>query len=171
MGVEHAVEPGDPTLVLVDGLRLLDPEVGGGVGRRADDRVVVAELLERRDQPGRVAGELHAGHVGQRLAAAADGRLHDPADQRATGSAARTRTMARRAVSPLPPPSSLALFRLRPMPNHMKRMPTSAAMAIDADHRDGERRHEDVVVLDVAQLVGEHAFELDPVHASRAARW
>ena len=48
----------------------------------ADDRVVVAELLERGDEPGRVAGELHAGHVGQRLAPAAHGGLHDPADER-----------------------------------------------------------------------------------------
>ena len=34
----------------------------------------------------------------------------------------------------------------------------------DPDHRDRERHHEDVVVADVAQLVREHAFELDPVH-------
>ena len=34
----------------------------------------------------------------------------------------------------------------------------------DPDHRDGERHDEDVVVLDVAELVREHAFELDPVH-------
>ena len=32
-------------------------------------------------------------------------------------------------MSPLPPPS-LPLLRLRPMPNHMKRIPTSAAMAM-----------------------------------------
>ena len=29
-----------------------------------------------------------------------------------------------------PPPLSLLLFRLRPMPNHMKRMPMLAAMAM-----------------------------------------
>ena len=40
----------------------------------------------------------------------------------------------------------------------------SASRAIGADQRDRERRHEDVVVLDVRQLVGEHALELDPVH-------
>ena len=51
-----------------------------------------------------------------------------------------------------------------PPPNIMKRMPRSDSSAIDADHRDGQRRHEDVVVLDVAQLVGEDAFELDAVH-------
>src|SRR5205085_4801007 len=34
----------------------------------------------------------------------------------------------------------------------------------DADHRDGQRRYEDVVVLDVTQLVGQHALQLDPVH-------
>ena len=33
-----------------------------------------------------------------------------------------------------------------------------------ADQRHRERRDEDVVVLHVAQLVGEHALELDPVH-------
>ena len=40
----------------------------------------------------------------------------------------------------------------------------SVSRAIDADQRDGQRRHEDVVVADVRQLVGEDAFELDAVH-------
>ena len=44
------------------------------------------------------------------------------------------------------------------------RMPKSVSRAIDADQRDGQRGHEDVVVADVRQLVGEHALELDPVH-------
>ena len=38
------------------------------------------------------------------------------------------------------------------------------------DHRDGERHHEDVVVADVAELVREHAFELDAVHLLEQAR-
>ena len=68
--------------LLLHGLRLLDPEVRGGVGGGADDRVVVAELLERGDEAGRVAGELHAGHVGEGLAPPAHGRLHRPTDER-----------------------------------------------------------------------------------------
>ena len=64
-------------LVLVAGDGLLDPEVGGGLRARVHHRVVVPQLLERRDQARRVAGELDARHVGQRLAPAADGELHD----------------------------------------------------------------------------------------------
>ena len=33
-----------------------------------------------------------------------------------------------------------------------------------ADHRDRQRRDQDVVVADVAELVGDDALELDPVH-------
>ena len=39
----------------------------------------------------------------------------------------------------------------------------SAAIAITPDHRDGEGGDEDVVVLDVAELVGQHALELHAV--------
>ena len=46
----------------------------------------------------------------------------------------------------------------------MKRMPKSDTRAMTPDHRHRQGRHEDVVVLDVAQLVGQHALELDPVH-------
>ena len=139
------------------------------MGGRADDRVVVPQLLERRDEPGRVAGELHAGHVGERLPLAAHGRLHDPGDQRRQDQQREAR--GRRGWRSPPPSLSLSLLRLRPMPNHMNRMPMSAAMAITPTMRDGEGRDEDVVVLDVAQLVGEHALELDPVHPLAAAPW
>ena len=37
---------------------------------------------------------------------------------------------AKMIVSPPPPPPSPLLLRLRPMPNHMNRMPMSAAIAI-----------------------------------------
>ena len=40
----------------------------------------------------------------------------------------------------------------------------------DADHGHRERHDEGVVVLHVAELVGQHALELDPVHLLRAAR-
>jgi hypothetical protein len=40
----------------------------------------------------------------------------------------------------------------------------SASQRHQAHHGHRQGRHQDVVVLDVAQLVGEHAFELDAVH-------
>src|SRR5947209_5256214 len=47
-----------------------------------DDRLVGLQLLESGDKPRRVAGQLHAGHVGERLALAADGQLHELRDER-----------------------------------------------------------------------------------------
>ena len=47
-----------------------------------DDRVVVPQLLQGGDEPGRVARHLDGGDVGQRLPPAADRELHDPGDER-----------------------------------------------------------------------------------------
>ena len=52
----------------------------------------------------------------------------------------------------------------RPPFHHIVRMAPVGHQRDRADHRDRQRRHEDVVVADVAQLVGHDAFELDPVH-------
>ena len=109
------------------GHRLLDPEVGGGVRRGADDGVVVRQLLERGDEPGRVAGELHAGDVGQGLALAAHRGLHDACDQRREDQQDEAEDGEDRQR---PPPSRSSLPRLRPIPNHRKRTPTSEASAM-----------------------------------------
>ena len=50
--------------------------------------------------------------------------------------------------------SSKSRWLERPIPHHCSRMPRSASRATTPDHRDGQRRHEDVVVLDVATARG-----------------
>ena len=70
-------EPFFPFFLLVTVERLLDPHLRGGPGGVVHDRLVVLELLERRDQPRRVPGELHAGRVGEQLTAAAHRELHE----------------------------------------------------------------------------------------------
>src|SRR5690606_24641945 len=106
VGVEQPVEAGQPPLLGGLGRRLLDPQVGGGVAggpapllgglgrRRLDPQVgggvaggvhdgrVVGQLLERRDQPGRVTGQLDRRHVGEDLPPPADRPLHDRGDHR-----------------------------------------------------------------------------------------
>ena len=61
--------------------------VAGGV----DDRRVVPQLLQRGDEPRRVAGHLDARHVGQRLAAPAHRELHHRGDDRRRAPAGRSR--------------------------------------------------------------------------------
>src|SRR5581483_10967933 len=124
MGVEEPVEPREATLFPAGRHRLLDPEVRGRTRVRVDHRLIVAQLLERGDQARRVAGELDAGEVGERLAPAADGELHQLRDERR---------------------------------EDQQQEPEDGE-----GHR--ERGDEDVVVLDVAQLVSDHAFELEAVH-------
>src|SRR3954447_6238050 len=82
VGVEQPVEAGQLALLRVGRHRLLDPEVGRRPGVGVDDGLVVLQLLERGDEPRRVAGQLDAGHVGQRLAPAAHGELHELGDER-----------------------------------------------------------------------------------------
>src|SRR5690606_20656845 len=77
VGVEQPVEAGQPPLLGGLGRRLLDPQVGGGVAGGVHDGRVVAQLLERRDQPGRVTGQLDRRHVGEDLPPPADRPLHD----------------------------------------------------------------------------------------------
>src|SRR5438445_1234267 len=64
VGVEQAVHPRQPPLARPAGERRLDPQVGGGARRGVHDRRVRLQLLERRDQPGRVTRQRHAAHVG-----------------------------------------------------------------------------------------------------------
>ena len=51
----------------------------------------------------------------------------------------------------------------RPPFHHIMRMAMSVSSASGPTSVTASVRHEDVVVADVRQLVGEHAFELDPV--------
>ena len=50
-----------------------DPKVSDGPIGRAQHRGIVPQLLQCRDQPWRVAGDGHPGHIGDRLAEVADG--------------------------------------------------------------------------------------------------
>ena len=95
--------------------------------RRVDDRRVVLQLLERRDQARRVAGQLDAGHVGQRLALAADRDLHQLGDERGEDEqdeADDGEDGVGAAVVVRSPP------RPRPPPHHIMRMPMSDSRAM-----------------------------------------
>ena len=61
--------------------RRLDPHLGGGTGGVVHDGLVVLELLERRDQPGRVPSELDAARIGQQLPTPAHRELHEESDE------------------------------------------------------------------------------------------
>ena len=65
VGVVEAVVP---SLVVLQ--RVVDAHRRGGVVHLLERLVVLLQLLEGAQQPRRVAGELHAAHVGQRLATA-----------------------------------------------------------------------------------------------------
>src|SRR5436309_65012 len=62
--------------------RFLDPEVRGRFRRGMDHGGVAFQLLEGRDQSGRVTSELHPRCVGEELTLAAHGGLHDQRDDR-----------------------------------------------------------------------------------------
>ena len=80
MGVEQRGSAGSaPFFAWLRSSGFLDPEVRGAPSTRWIDRLVVLELLERRDQPRRVARELHARRVGEELALAAHRELHERA--------------------------------------------------------------------------------------------
>src|SRR3954452_17440616 len=82
MRVEEPVEAGQLPLLRRRRHRLLDPEMSGGTRVRVHDGLVVAQLLERGDQTGRIARELDPRHVGQRLSASTHGELHELGDDR-----------------------------------------------------------------------------------------
>ena len=128
--------------------------------RRVHDGRVVPELLEGGDQAGRVAGQHDAAHVGQRLPPAAHRRLHQPAGQRGE----QQQDEAEHGQQGRRPSAAAALVVAvaGTAPPHEPQ----AEVGQEHDHPDeghGEGRNEDVVVLDVAELVGEDPFELDPV--------
>ena len=125
-----------------------------------DDRLVVLQLLQRGDQPRRVPGHLDAGEVGQRLAPAADRELHTLAMIGARISRTKP-TMARIAAGA----AAVTVVVVPPAAAPPQEADAEVGQQRDdADHGHGQGRHEDVVVLDVAELVGQHALELDPVH-------
>ena len=65
VGVVEVVVPG---IVVLQ--RVVDAHRRGGVVHVLERLVVLLELLQGAQQPGRVAGQLHTAHIGQRLAAA-----------------------------------------------------------------------------------------------------
>ena len=148
-----------PGRLLVE--RALDPEVRRRLRRGVDHGLVVPQLLERGDQPRRIARQQHARHVGLVLTPAADRQLHHRRDDRRAAPAGEPEDREDRAertgvVVVVAVAASAA-------PEHEAEEEVGQQRD-DADHRHREGHHERVVVLDVAQLVGEHAFELDPVH-------
>ena len=109
--------------------------------------------------PGRVPGDLHGGEVGQRLPAAADRQLHELGDDRRQDQERPGPRIDQRS----PPPE---LSSPAPAPAAEPQGPDAdvGQQGDGADHRHGQCGHEDVVVLDVAELVGQHRLELDAVH-------
>ena len=164
---------GQPALALGLRRRLLDPQVGGGAAGGVDHRGVVAQLLQGRDQPGRVAGHLDAGHVGQRLPAAADGPLHHLARSAATATAARSRRPTGSPAGPVAAVLAVVEVAVR-VAAHAPPQQADADVGEqrhDAHHGDGQGRHEDVVVLDVATARGRARPRARCGSASRAGRW
>src|SRR5712692_6867913 len=115
-------------------------------------RVVMGDLLQRRDQPGRVASELDTAHVGERLTLPGQGQLHERADDErdereydADGE-----------------------HDQRPLPAKPRAADGVPEPARDEDGQTDHRRHDEeqahVEVLDVAHLVGKDTFELLLVH-------
>ena len=159
MRVEQSVDPGQTTFLPLSRHGLLDPEMSGGARMRVHHRLVVTELLECRDQAGRITGQLHPRHVGERLAPTADGELHQlrnqwceeeqrEAEERQDRLGAAAVVVV--ASSPTTPPEH---------PNG-----DVGHQRDEADEGHRQCRDEDVVVLDVAELVGDHPFELDAIH-------
>src|SRR4051812_36612190 len=164
VGVEEVVEPrrvAAAARVRV-GLRErgLDPEVRGRTRRGVHHRRVALELLERADQPGRVARQRDAADVGEGLAATAHRALHDAPDDRSEDQQEEPQEGDDRAGAAA---VAVVVAMTRTAPPHEPQREVSEQRD-DADEGDGERRDEDVVVLDVAELVREHALELDAVH-------
>ena len=160
VGVEHAVGLAEPPLSPT-------PHIGCSIHRCAV--AVVAECVtvvssrsfsSAEIRPGGYRVIWHARHVGERLAAAADRRLHHLGDDR--GEDQQGEADERQRVAPAVVVAVAARRARRSTTSSGS--PMSVSSAIGADQRDGERRHEDVVVADVRQLVGEDAFELDAVH-------
>ena len=70
VGIEQSVDAAQLAVVADATHGLLDPQVCRSGGRSMRHRRVGLELLERRDQTGRVSGELAGADIGQCLAAA-----------------------------------------------------------------------------------------------------
>ena len=124
------------------------------------DGLIVLQLLEGRDQAGRVAGHRDTRHIGQGFTTPTDGELHQLChdrqedQQHETDESKDRRPAAVLAVSIVPAAAT---------PPNGAKAPVGD-QGDDANERDRQRRYQDVVVLDVTQLVGQDAFELDAVH-------
>ena len=109
--------------------------------------------------PGGYAGELAGAHVGQRLTAARDRRLHRLGHDRRHDQQEKPhvgeRIVAVRLVAATADPTAVPPHRAHGDVRHQ---------GDRADHRDRQRRHQDVVVADVTQFMGEHTLEFDPIH-------
>ena len=87
VGVEQLSDAAQLALVADATRAAARSTLAGGRWRGGHDGLVVLQLLQRRDQPRRVAGELAAAHVGQRLAPPAHRELHELGRRTARGSA------------------------------------------------------------------------------------
>ena len=133
---------------------------GGAVGVLDDGRGRRLELLERRDEP-----RAGSGSAAPRSRRPASSRLRLMANCiSCAASGARISSTMRGDGEDDPEAAVVAALVAVRRRQIQKRSPmlASSATAPTGDDRDGGS--EDVVVLDVGELVGEHAFELDPVH-------
>ncbi len=151
----------EPGLLLIGLERLLDPHLRGGLGGVVHDGVVVAQLLQRGDQPRWVPRELHAARVGEVLAVAAHRHLHEVAGERRQHEHRQRRDRDHRAeragVAVVVAPAAHAA-------PEREAQPDVGDQRDGADGGDRDGGDEDVVVLHVRELVRDHALELHPVH-------
>ena len=129
----------------------------GSRGRMGDGGVV-AKLLERCDETGRVAGHLAGAHIGEGFASTADGGLHDLGEQWSDDEQ-REPEESERVVAV----GAVAIaWHAAAVPPHQ----ANGGIGEDGDtthQRDSKGGYQDVVVADVGEFVRHHTFELDPV--------
>ena len=99
------VEQAGRLLELLRGSRIGDVEMRRGAVDARQRPGVGGDLLERRRESGRVARQLDARGVGEKLAPSRDGELDHHRRERARGSRARSRDQQEHEPMPPPPPS------------------------------------------------------------------
>ena len=124
--------------------------------------LVRRDLRERALEPGRVAGELHARRVGQVLALAADGELHQPSEDRRQDRQ-HDRHHEEHDLDAAPTTSLAIAAATRPSTEEGEPQEEVGEERDAADKDRHQQREPDVVVADVRHLVADHALQLLPV--------
>ena len=124
---------------------------------------IVADRAQRPRQTDRVAGQVDRAHVGELLAASADRKLHEAADERRNDRQHDRDDEQDGGESPTAPAVAVAIPPASPEPEGVAQEPVGDERDAPNQHAH-QQREPDVEVAHVAHLVADDALQLLAVH-------